>query len=360
MKKLMRHAVPALSIAALFATAAHAQSTVQVYGLLDAGVEANRTGVPGEKRNLMVNTGNQAASRLGFRATEDLGGGLSAIVNIELGLYADTGNIVTYGETAGTFWGRRAVVGLQGAFGELLLGREYTPGFWTLIQTDRFRYGLPGTVSTPSQIAVTRANNGVFYKTPNLAGFVGRLAATTGLEGTTPAHDQGRFLSGSLDYKVGKLFLSGAYQKRRDLQPGSTTQTADFNEGGAGLEYSFAPFVVTAGFWTTDPVTATADAVDKTKAYWIGAGMDIGLGQLNLQIARTELRYFGRGDGKALTYGVSYTYPLSVRTALYAAYGGVNNNDGARLALNTGSQRVGGVVFGADPSAVIVGMRHNF
>jgi len=359
MNKLMMRALPVL--AALASLPAYAQTEVKVYGLLDVGLEMNSTGVAGSGSTKMMNTGNQAGTRLGFLANEDLGDGLIAQMNVELGFYVDTGSIITYGETGGTFFGRRSVVGLNDTrWGELMLGRDYTPGFWTLIQTDRFRYGLPGTVSTPSQISSTRANNGVFYKTPNLGGFTGRLTWTAGLEGTTPAADQGRLLAASGDYKAGNLFLSAAYQERRDLLPGSTTQTGKFKEGGGGIEYTFKPYVVTAGYWTTDPITATTDAVDKTKAYWIGAGMDVGLGQFNVQVARTELDYFGRGKGNALTYGVSYTYLLSIRTALYAAYGGVKNNDGARLALNTGSQRVGGVVFGADPHAVIVGMRHTF
>jgi len=229
-----------------------------------------------------------------------------------------------------------------------------------VIQTDRSRYGLPGTVSTPSQIAVTRTNNGIFYKSPTIGGLTGRLAYTLGLEGTTSARDQGRLAAASVDYKAGNLFLSAAIQNRRDLVPGSTTQTTSFNEGGAGIEYEFAPFVVSAGFWTTNPVTVTASAVDKAKAYWIGAGMTVGVGQVNAQVSRTEVDVVGRGEGGALTYGISYSHPLSRRTALYAAYGGVRNNDNARLPLNTGSQRVGGVVFGADPSAVVVGMRHSF
>jgi predicted porin len=360
MKKIVRpKAVAALAFCAA-CSAVHAQSTVQVYGILDAGVELNDSGVPGEKRNWMINTGNQSGTRLGFRGSEDLGGGLKALFNIEMGFYVDTGTVITYGEPAGIFWGRRSVVGLQGGFGEVFLGRDYTPAFWTLIQTDRFRYGLPGTVSTPSQIVVTRANNGIFYNTPSMGGFQGRLAYTLGAEGSTPARDQGRLASASVDYKAGSLFASAAVQNRRDLVPGSTTTTTSFNEGGLGFEYTFGKYVVSTGFWTTNPVTATTGAVDKSKAYWLGAGVTVGVGQVNVQLARTEVDVVGRGEGRALTYGVSYTHPLSRRTSLYAAYGGVRNDDDARLPLNTGSQRVGGVVFGTDPSAVVVGMRHSF
>lgn len=342
-----------------FAMGAAAQSSAQIYGVLDAGLEVGRTGVAGEGSVTRVNTGNQAANRLGFRATEDLGGGLKANMNLEAAFAADTGAILTLGEVASTFFARRSIVGLQGGFGELTLGRDYTPGFWTLVQVDRFRYGLPGTVSTPSNITITRANNGIFYNTPAMGGFTGKFAYTLGEESAT-THDLGRVTSVSMEYKSGGLFASLAATVRKDFAPGSTTRTTSFKEGGGGIEYSTGPYTVDVGYWTTDPVTATADAIDKSRAFWVGGGYTMGPGQINVQVARTRVDIVGRGRGSALTYGVSYTHALSKRTFLYAAYGGVNNDAGARLPLNTGSQKTGGAAFGADPRATVVGMRHVF
>lgn len=350
----------ALATIAATATAAQAQSSVEVYGILDVGVEVNDTGVSGSGRNYVMNTGNMSASRLGFRGTEDLGGGLKAVFNTEIGFAPDTGTIITYGEPVGTLFGRRAIVGLKGDFGEIDLGRDYTPAFWTLIQTDRFRYGLPGTVSTASQITVTRANNGIFYVSPTVGGFLGRLAYTFGAESATEPKDLGRLASASVEYKSGNWFASAAVQRRSDLVPGSKTQSTRFKEGGGGVEYTRDPYVLTAGFWRTDPVTATAGAVDKSRAYWVGAGLKVGSGQFNVQVTRTRFDMFGAAGGKAVNYGVEYLHYLSKRTTLYAAYGGVNNDAHTRLALNTGSQRVGGAELGADPKAFIMGVRHLF
>src|SRR5258706_8078069 len=243
----------ALGLGLVAACSVNAQG-VTVYGLLDAGVEVNKSGAPNEGRKVLLNTGNQSATRLGFRGVEDLGGGLSALFNIEMGFALDTGTVITYGEQAGTFWGRRAVVGLQGSWGELLLGRDYVPGFWTVIQSDRFSYGLPGTVSTPSQITVTRINNGIFYRTPNLNGFSGRLAYALGAESSTPPKDLGHFWGASVDYKQGPWMVTAAAQNRRDLAPGSTPETANFREAGIGGQYDVAPHDVNIGHWSTDPV----------------------------------------------------------------------------------------------------------
>ena len=65
---------------------AHAQSNVQVYGVMDAAIAIEDTDAPGEDRRTVINSGNQSSSRLGFRGTEDLGNGLKALFNIEAGV----------------------------------------------------------------------------------------------------------------------------------------------------------------------------------------------------------------------------------------------------------------------------------
>ena len=106
----------------------HAQSSLQIYGIMDAGVLRSDTGEPGGGKKTELATGNSAGTRLGFRGTEDLGGGLKALFNLEMGISNDTGTLLTFGEPAGTVFGRRSFVGLQGGFGEVLVGRDYTPG----------------------------------------------------------------------------------------------------------------------------------------------------------------------------------------------------------------------------------------
>lgn len=359
MKSILPQAIVTLAIGACASTAAQAQSSVQIYGIMDAGVMLSDTGAPAEGHKFELATGNFAGTRLGFRGTEDLGGGLKAVFNLEAGIANDTGAILTFGEAAGTFFGRKSVVGLQGGFGEVYLGRDYTPAWWTIFRTDRFRFGLPGTVATSSGVVVTRANNGIFYATPAFGGFRGRLAYTFGAEATSP-RDLGRLLGGAVEYKAGNLFLAAAAQRRRDAVPGAPTSTTSLKEHGAGLEYDLGKYAVSAGYWQTNPVTATAGGVDRSKAVWLGASMRLGSGEVKAQVTRTSVDIFGRGSGRAITAGVAYIHSLSKRTSLYAGIGGVNNDTNARLPLNTGTVRVGGSVFDADPRAMVVGIRHDF
>lgn len=332
--------------------AAHAQSNVKLYGSLDAGVEYNSAGAFGDRGTFHLNSGNLNANRMGILSSEDLGGGLQAVANLEMGFNVSNGGIVTYGENSSTFWARRSVVGLRSTqWGDLFVGRDYTPAFFNIFQTDRFRFGLPGTISSFSGLSVSRANNGVFWTSPRMRGITARVSAAT----SDATASRGRFVAGSLEYRSSNLLISVAAQKRKepDYRPNT-----GIREYGGGVEYSFSPFVVTAGTWLTRANTSVANAVDKSRAYWIGLGYEIAGGQLNIQVARTSVSIVGRGsDGHALSWGIGYVYPLSKSTALYVATGRVNNDDGARLSLNSGSQRVGGSVFGSDPHSVLVGMR---
>lgn len=357
-KTKLPRAAAALAVAAAASCGAHAQSSLQIYGIIDAAVLAGRSGAPGEKTKLELATGNQAGTRLGFRGTEDLGGGLRGVFNLEMGIANDTGDLITFGEKPGTVFGRKSVVGLQSRFGDVYLGRDYTPGWWTIFQTDRFRFGLPGTISTSSGLVVSRANNGIFYHSPVLAGFRARMAYTFGVESDTE-HELGRLAGAQVEYRGGNLFVTATAQNRHDLLPGTTSITS-LRERGAGLEYSFAPFAVSSGFWQADPVTRTPGAIDRSRAVWLGASMRVGAGEVKAQVTRTAIDTFGRGHGRAITAGLAYVHHLSKRTSVYVGVGTVRNDANTRLPLNVGTVKVGGTAFDADPRASLVGMRHDF
>jgi predicted porin len=152
-----------------------------------------------------------------------------------------------------------------------------------------------------------------------------------------------------------------SYQERRDLVPGSATLTAAYKEGGAGFNYEVKPFAVNAGYFFTNPLDGAVDSIVKTRAFWAGAAYNFTpVSVVYAQVGKTSYDFVGpRGSGDGITYGVAYNYFLSKRTNLYAAYGGVNN-DNARLRLSTGSQTLGGAVFGASPKAFVTGVRHSF
>ena len=114
-----------IALAAVAATgAAMAQSSVTIYGVVDVGfTSVNNSGV-GSTDNTGLTSSNMTTNRLGFRGTEDLGGGLKANFQVETSLAADAPAASSIGD-------RGAWVGLSGGFGEIRLGREYSTTFWS-------------------------------------------------------------------------------------------------------------------------------------------------------------------------------------------------------------------------------------
>ncbi len=135
----MKKALIAAAVAAALPAFAQAQTNVQLYGIADLSVGVADAGGSTGGTEMVVLSGVQSTSRFGIRGSEDLGRGLKGVFNFEAGIAADTG----VSDTAGLFQ-RRSVVGVEGAWGTLLLGRDYTPGFSAAGVTDVMGYAFFG------------------------------------------------------------------------------------------------------------------------------------------------------------------------------------------------------------------------
>eukprot|EP01136_Pigoraptor_vietnamica_P019548 Opistho-1_new@67290 len=155
-KLAMKKSLVALAILAA-AGVASAQSSVTLFGIVDAAyTHGSGNGVGSSDKNQLTNSGYNS-SRLGFRGTEDLGGGMSASFWLEAGVNNDNGsggltntNNQATGATGGgglTF-NRRSTVSLASGLGELRLGRDYTPQFWNQTVFDPFGTNGVGTTQT--------------------------------------------------------------------------------------------------------------------------------------------------------------------------------------------------------------------
>src|SRR5258706_15377894 len=129
----MKKSLLALAVLGAFAGVASAQSNVTLFGIVDLSAKSVKNGSNDALRTMATDGIN--SSRLGFRGVEDLGGGMSAGFWLEAGLAADAGNLggsnglaAPTNGSANTF-NRRSTVSLMGGFGELRLGRDYTPAF---------------------------------------------------------------------------------------------------------------------------------------------------------------------------------------------------------------------------------------
>jgi predicted porin len=344
----MKKSLLAVAVAAALPAAAFAQTNVTLYGILDAGVGMNDPDGPGSKSSMVVNSGYQSTSRWGIRGAEDLGGGLRATFNIEAGLDVDTGT----DDGGANYFQRRAVVGLAGGWGEVRLGRDYTPGFSAAGAGDVMGYGLLGTWLTYTAGAggiQTRASNGIHY-TGSFSGITVRAMYAEG-EGTTSATKDSNDAYGlSAVYAGGPMTLLGYYQVVNDATGNETEQM------GVGGGWNFGGFRVLVNYGMAD-----VDGGPETTGLALGVGLNLGAGELRAQAMQIERDAVGGGtDPKATVFGIAYLHPLSKRTNLYATYGMARNNSTGTFGVFASDNAIAPSAAGADPSGFAVGVRHVF
>jgi predicted porin len=320
---------------ALISTGALAQSSVTIYGIVDAGLVRESGGPAGSVTN--ISSGIASGSRIGFKGKEDLGGGLSALVTIENGFNADTG---AAGQ-GGLIFGRQAFVGLAGGFGTVTLGRQYTPYYKTLRDIgDPF-----GAVSLAGRsgnlfATNTRANNMVEYVSPAFAGVRADLAWAAGeVAGDSTRNRQ---LGASIGYAGGPLTLQLAHHRIDNA-----TATDKSRNTLVSGNYKFRQITGYASF-AVNKGPAALDSRDML----IGVSVPVGPHKLLFSHVRHDDR--AAPDMDAHQWGIGYHVPLSKRTDIYAAYAVISNRNGAVFKVGNATDT------GSGDKAFNLGARHNF
>jgi len=318
----MKKSLLAMVAALACASAAHAQSTVQISGLVD--VYAGSMRMAGADRTSVVGSGGMTTSWLGFFGKEDLGGGLKAEFALSSFMRADVGNYGRF-ENDPTF-SRDANVALSGGFGTLRLGRSMAPNFLPTILTNP--YGDSFTISplvlhantfTSAWGAANRTtpadtgwSNQVTYTTPSFGGLKANLHYQFGEQGG----DAGKRNVGvNALYFGGPLTLVGFYENAKINNPVVLTPLpntkSDWMLGGA-YDFSVVKAYATYG-------RAEVDATN-FEARTISLGLDLPVlnktGTVKAAVARTKVE--GAFNGTRTTSSVGYDHFLSKRTDLYA------------------------------------------
>ena len=398
----------AVAIAGAFALpiAAQAQSTVEVYGkLYPEIVNGQLSGATA--KGTVVNTLSAAAtgaadskllsmdspnSRLGFRGTEDLGGGMKAFYQLEMGLGVDTGA----NSSTSLLFSRDSFVGVSGGFGSVKLGTMDTV-YKTLGDTMSFLgissgnfisasniLSKPGFGTSSASSFHLRRGNSIIYESPKVAGFQGlfdySLGEVTGSSSSTSV------ISGGVKYNAGPLYLAVAYENHKDLFGASknvptaiANNTATAITGGPTstdtavrftAQYKVTEATRVEGNYATIQYDETGGTAGKFANYkhnvWSIAG------EHKLNNAVTLVGSYGAAaagtctlvgtaacstaglDGKMLNLGVGYNF--SKRTMLFALYSNMNNGASA-VYNNFGS---GSPATGQDISIFAAGISHNF
>lgn len=346
----MKKSLLALAVLGAFAGAAAAQTNVTMYGIADAGIGMQDSDAPTDSA-VTVFSGVQSTSRFGVRGSEDLGGGLKAIFNIEAGMDSDVGSIDSDpAGSGGAMFQRRSVVGLAGNWGEVRLGRDYTTGFSAAGATDIMGYGLFGNwlnFTAGAGGITTRASNGIWYTSPAFGNTKFTGFYTTGETNVKPK-DAGDGWGLAAVYRGGPATAQIYYQELNNAAGDAK------KEMGLGGGWNFGAFRVTAAYGQSEAPTTGV----KTKGYGLGGGVKLGAGEFLAQVMQVKVDT--AADPKATIWGLAYVYPLSKRTNLYANYGTTRNNDAATFSLRASDNSVAAGGIGRDPSGFVVGVRHMF
>ena len=322
----MKKSLLALAALTAFAGAASAQSSVTMYGRVDLSVVK---GIGTDVKSIA----NGSGSRLGLRGTEDLGGGMSALFQIETRFDADTGSAQSMavaapgGGTTNRFWGARSIVGLQGGFGQVVFGREYTTAFlgtqliadpwgWDTVAAQNGITGLGGIAKVRNDSSITYKIGGGGFS------FGAQIAEATDTINVFAAKP----MNFNLGYAAGPLNASFGYEK--------TGREGAGNEKMWSAQVAYNLGFMKPGFYYGKG-TALNGASHKGMMFTVTAPMGAG----ELRASYGTLKANDTTVSKRIAAG--YHYSMSKRTTLYVDF--ANDSEAA-----------------TSKSAYDVGIKHNF
>lgn len=376
MKKIL-----AIAIASAFAAPAFAATAnVDIYGSINLSYENVDNGLADWNR--MVTNNN---SFIGFKGSEDLGGGMKAVWQLETNIQPDGSQ--SNAADAGVFYGtRNSFLGLSGGFGTVLAGTHDTPYKMSTGPLDNF-VGTLGDYNAvfgnnggnPSSLFDLRTGNTIAYLSPNFGGFDVKAAYVSGLEAAEPAGQNtasGYSLSGT--YKNGPLFVTAAWEKHNDAAGATTaqncnagatclgagTQSRDAWKIGAG--YTIGDFKVGAIYEKIDGDLGTAIA----HSSW-GLNGSYAMGSLTLKAAYAQAGDIENAAGVEVAnsgadmWAVGADYALSKRTVVQLTYAKMDNDSAGSWDLGQG-QQVGNAGtttatgLGEAISGFSLGVKHTF
>ena len=369
-----------IALAAVAATgAAFAQSTVTLFGGADINYRNSSSGL--NKFSGMAQDGIYS-SRFGVNGTEDLGGGLKANFHFEGGMAPDVGT------SAGFNFTRKSTIGLAGGFGEVRMGRDYTPLFTVAGIADPFgtngvgsSYNVAAGVTTSAVTATAttfatiqaaaattvagstvtvgtvyadpnaaRANNSVTYYSPSFNGFSVSGMYGFGIENTNLAEKSATMTSVKLAYANGPVSVALANQVTKGgIAATSTGDSQKWTTSFLAGSYDLGVAKLSAGYKTdkTDAITGTL------KSTILGVAAPMGALTLKASYVARKLASAKVANQTA----IGGVYDLSKRTSVYATYSSLSNEAG--YGMNVGSAAASDFT-GLTSKGFEFGVKHSF
>lgn len=350
-------------------------SNVTFYGVADAFVQSAR----GDASINRLQSGGLSGSRFGLRGSEDLGDGLRGLFTLEAGINLDDG---TFGQ-GGIAFGRQAFVGLQGGFGQLTLGRQYSSAYFASNDFSAFGnnpYGastaliggfgggyepvrgagataVPPAAGATGNGSPTRVNNSVKYETPSLGGL--RVGGLYGFGESSQGANSQRLFDVYARYTAGPLDAIVSYINDRTVDVSATVEGTDMRVTTVAGGYTFGPVRLLAGYLSaSDNRAANQDG----RGYWVGGEYRLNTNNL-VRLQFVDNNPEGEDNGSR-ALGLGYQYDFSRRTAFYSSvtrFRNETNAGSAGLGRWNAAIPAGLTVAGNnDITEFVAGIRHTF
>lgn len=341
-----------VACACLAAASALAQSNVALYGRAVAGIDyqnniADAAGQGGG--TLWRAAGNQwGTSMLGFKGTEDLGGGLAALFVLEGGFDLPKAEL-NGGER---LFNRRAYAGLQDRWGKLVFGKNLSLSndVWFLDPTGQQFIGSATLVRGRNWQG---NDNGIEYSTPSFGGF--SATVQTGLGEQVDSLQRQRKDAISLAYTTASFELRAIYDIARDGEGRYSDLWTTSKELTVGGTATFDRLKVFAGYQRLSAPDAPASAPSAADHYWVGVNFEL---TPVLTLIGSAFRVStDRTAGSANLYMLGANYKLSRRTLLYASVGQVHNSAQANFSVEATNNNP---PAGGRQSGTYAGIVHTF
>ncbi|XYJ08666.1 porin [Telluria sp. B2] len=348
----------------LAASAGQAQTSVQVYGIVDSGI-AHLTNVnnAGDSITKIPSLTSSFPSRIGFKGSEDLGGGLQAFFVLENGLAMDTGTQ----QQGGRLFGRAANVGLKGDWGTLTLGRQQNMTYISGLKTDVLGSNLFAIGSIDPYLPNARSDNAIGYM-GNFSGFVvgatysfGRDASAVGGPAATNCAGEVagdskacRQYTALLGYETKAWGLNASYDRLYGNTGAAGGLTSSNNTDIRTTVNGYMMIGPTKiGGGAIDRETNAATGQTESLLWYLGVSHPINNFVFDLQAAARNAK---NSDDDVTMLVARLNYALSKRTVVYTAIGRMDNDGASAVALDAG----GTVGVGRTQNGVMLGLRHHF
>lgn len=390
----MNKKVMALAVAGAFAVPGAALADASIYGRVNVGFD-NYSATGATAANSDIKARNRvfdSASRIGFRANEDLGGGLRAVMVLESGVNFDTGTQATQNgatnPSTGFFATRDSYGGLEGDWGRVTFGRQSI--YWVegvlaqsganYINADVQTTGAMGRIVGPT----ARTSNVVAYNSPTMGGFNATVSYAPNSETAAAGANTNAVIEGITLRYNGRVNAQVDWAQNKGATP--TTGSATKNSGvKAGIGFPYAPGAQIAVVYiseTNDGVAAQGGftvAGDNVKANGIVVNWEQIFGNIQAlaEIGRvakatgcTETATTTCDNTQSQAFMVGAKYLFSKKTGAYVSYNKITNKSNATWDVSgsglSGTPGVGSggalpaAQAGADPRIIAIGIMQNF